>query len=88
MEPVLCLPNFTKPFIIECDASNSSVGVILMQENRPIAYFSQTIKRKNSPLSTHEKEILALVLAIQKWRPYLLGKAFVVHIDYKSLKYL
>jgi len=59
-----------------------------MQGGRPISYFSKSLKGRELSLSTYEKEFLALVTAIQKWRPYLLGQAFKVKTDQQSLKYL
>jgi hypothetical protein len=86
--PVLALPDFSKPFVIECDASSHGIGAILMQDRCPITYFSQALHGRNINLSTYEKEMLALVTAIQRWRPYLLGQRFVVRTDHRSLKYL
>jgi len=59
-----------------------------MQGHQPIAYFSQALHGRSLGLSTYEKEMLALVTSIQKWRPYLLGHWFVVRTDHCSLKNL
>jgi hypothetical protein len=86
--PALALPDFPQQFIIECDASGLGIGPVLMQARRPIAYFSQALHGRNLVLSTYEKEMLALVTAVQKWRTYLLGHRFVVRTDHHSLKFL
>lgn len=59
-----------------------------MQEGRPLAYLSQGLKGKSLYLSTYEKELLALVMAVMKWRHYLLEHTFVIRTDQQALKYL
>lgn len=63
---VLALLDFSKPFVIESDASGKGVGAMLMQEGRPIAYMSQAFEGKTITLSKYQKEFLALVLAVQR----------------------
>jgi hypothetical protein len=60
----------------------------LSQDNQPIAYYSEALKGKSKLLSTYDKEMLAVVKAVRKWRPYLLGRPFVIKTDHRSLKYL
>ncbi|KAJ3687587.1 hypothetical protein LUZ61_016751 [Rhynchospora tenuis] len=86
--PVLQLPDFSKSFTIEADASEIGVGAVLSQEGRPIAYMSKALGVRSKGLSTYEKELMAVVMAIQKWRHYLQNKPFVIKTDHESLKHL
>lgn len=85
---VLALPDFQKSFVLETDACYNGVGAVLMQEERPLAYLSKHLANKHLGLSTYEKELLAIIMAVQKWRYYLLGHKFIIKTDHEALKYL
>lgn len=59
-----------------------------MQGGRSIAYFSKALSMQNLSKSAYEKELMALVLSVQHWRPYLIGQRFTVCSDQRSLRYL
>lgn len=59
---------FTKPFIVGSDARGIDLGAVLMLEGRPITFFSEALKSRSQLLFTYEKDFLALVTAVQRWR--------------------
>jgi hypothetical protein len=85
---VLALLDFNKTFEIECDSSGIEIGAALMQDRRPIAFFSEKPIRATLTYLTYDKELYALVRALEMLPHYLWPKEFVIHTDHKSLKHL
>ena len=90
--PILKLPNYSKPFVLQTDASNVGVGASLMQKYEdklhPIAFASKKLTAAEQKYSTLEKECLAIVWAVKKYKLFLAGTKFVLQTDHKPLSYL
>ena len=84
---VLATLDFTKTFIVECDASGNGIGARLMQEGHPISFTSNPIKGENFKNPIYEKEMLEILHALKQWKPYLIWRQFKVKTDHDSLKY-
>ena len=74
--------------IIETDASNHGLRVMLLQDKHPIAFFSKAFGTRASLKSIYKKEMMAIVFAVLKCKHYLLGRRSIVKTNHKSLKYL
>lgn len=81
--PVLALLDFGKPFVVELDVLGQGLGMVLMQDHKPITYFSHALNQLGRKKYVYERELMAIVFAVQKWRHYLLGRKFVVQTNQK-----
>jgi hypothetical protein len=90
--PIIQPPNWGVPFEIMCDTSDYAVGAILEQrvDKLPhvIYYASKILNDAQLNYSTTEKELLAVVFALDKFRSYLLGFKIIIYSDHAALKYL
>ena len=86
--PVLALPDFNKVFQVECDASGSAIGVVLSQDNKPIAFISVKLNDAKRKYSVYDQEFYIIFQALKKWRHYLIPKYFVLYTNHKALQYL
>uniref|UniRef100_A0ABD2WCK5 Reverse transcriptase domain-containing protein n=1 Tax=Trichogramma kaykai TaxID=54128 RepID=A0ABD2WCK5_9HYME len=87
--PVLVRPDFSKKFAIQTDASDYAVGAVLTQEyedgEHPVYYVSRVLSRVEQRYTTTEKECLAVIWTIEKFRPYVEGSRFKVVTDHRAL---
>jgi hypothetical protein len=86
--PVLVLPDFSKTFSIQTDASELGVGAVLLQDGHPLTFVSKALGSRTRGLSTYEKEYLAVLVAIEQWRAYLQHGEFVIFTDQRSLTHI
>ncbi|MCO5580952.1 hypothetical protein L7F22_034826 [Adiantum nelumboides] len=77
-QPVLVLPDLSKPFEVHCDASGDCLGAVLLQEGHAIAYESRRLHSDEQSLGIYEKELLAVMHALDTWKHYLFGNQFNV----------
>lgn len=91
--PVLINPNYNRPFFIRCDASTQGIGSVLYQKSNdgdelPISFMSSKLNKAQKNYSITELEMLAAVLSVKKFRPYIEGSEFTIITDHASLQWL
>jgi hypothetical protein len=90
--PCLVLPDPSKPFVVQTDASGFATGAVLMQDQgkgmQPIAFMSKKMNGHETRYPVHEQELLAIVNAMKLWRHHLSGTPFIVQTDHQSLQYV
>lgn len=90
--PILTSPDFSLPFYIQCDASNTGLGCVLTQtqdgQEKVIAFASRSLSKSERNYSVTERECLSCVFGCQKFRPYVEGAKFYIVTDHASLKWL
>ena len=90
--PIVVASDWNLPFELMCDASDYAIGAVLGKKRertfQVIYHASRTLNDAQLNYATTEKELLAIVLAFDKFRPYLLGNRVIVHTDHLAIKYL
>jgi len=89
--PVLCIPDPELPFTVTTDASDFAVGAVLTQDQgkgpQPVAFISRKMNPHERNYAAHEKETLAVMHALKKWKVYLEGRHFIVYTDHATLRH-
>ena len=86
--PVLKKPTSGKEYTLYSDASSISLGCVLMQDGKVVAYAPRQLKPHEQNYPTHDLELAAVAFALKIWRHYLYGEKCRIYTDHKSLKYL
>ena len=90
--PIVVAPDWDLPFELMCDANDYAIGAVLGQKKerifQVIHYASRTLNDAQLNYATTAKELLAIVLAFDKFRPYLIGNKVIVHTNHSAIKYL
>ena len=92
--PVLAYPSVNKDnFVLDCDASNVGIGAVISQTGddgteRPVAYYSRTLKRPERRYCVTRRELLTVVAAVKEFHHYLYGRKFVIRTDHGALRWL
>ena len=86
--PILTFSTTGARYVIFNDASKQSLGCVLMQDGKVIAYAFHQLKKQETYYPAHDLELAAVVFVLKIWRYYLYGKMCQVFTNHKSLKYL
>jgi len=90
--PCLLMPDLKLPFVVHVDASGYAIGCVLQQDQglglQPIAFESRKLQPAERHLAPYDRELIALIHALLKWKHLLLGAQFTIHTDQQALKYL
>jgi hypothetical protein len=87
-QSIMVLPYFGKTFQVRFDASGVAIGVVLIQDNGPVAYFSEKVNDAKRKYSTYDKEFYAIIQSLKKWRHYLVLKEFVLYSYNQALQFI
>ena len=84
--PVLTYFDKTKKHTIQCDASKKGLGAVLLQESRPVMYMSRALTETEQRYSNTERELLAIVFALERLNHYIFGRTITVQSDHQPLQ--
>ncbi len=86
-ETLLSFPDFSKEFHIYTDASDYQLGAVIMQNDKPLAFYSRKLNTAQKNYSTGEQELLSIVETLKEFKDILYGHSIIFHADHKNLLY-
>jgi hypothetical protein len=86
-ETLLTFPNFNEPFHIFTDASKYQLGAVIMQNNKPLAFYSRKMNEAQKRYTTGEQELLSIVETLKEFRNILFGQQIIIHTDHQNILY-
>lgn len=86
--PVLAYYDPKKPVTLQVDASKYGLGVVLLQDSRPVAYVSKTLTSSEINYAQIEKEMLAILFGCKRFHQYVYGRRFTVETDHRPLIFI
>ena len=86
-ETLLAFPDFNKEFHVYTDASNTQLGAVIMQDNKPLAFYSRKMTNTQKRYTTGEQELLSIVETLKEFKNILFGQKLIVHTDHKNIVY-
>ena len=86
-EAMLAYPDFSKKFHIYADASDTQLGGVIMQDNKPLAFYTRKLNSAQARYTTGEQELLSIVETLRTFEGILMGQQLVVHTDHLNLLY-
>jgi RNase H-like domain found in reverse transcriptase/Reverse transcriptase (RNA-dependent DNA polymerase) len=86
-ETLLAYPDFSKDIHTYTDSSDYQLGAVIMQDDRPLAFYSRKLNSAQKRYTTGEQELLSIVETLKEFKNMLLGQKLIVHTDHKNLLY-